>query len=543
MRLSILLVFVFVMVQYSPTIGQAMTKLQPPFAHGVASGDPLSDQVIIWTRISTDEEEAYVRWHLASDPNMENLTHKGDLTTNASRDFTIKVDVYDLQPNTTYYYQFIYNDEKSIVGRTKTAPKGDVDHLKFAVVSCSNYQHGYFNAYSRIAEQNDIEAVIHLGDYIYEYKDGDFGKKEIIKVRPLEPENEIVTLEDYRQRYALYRQDPDLVNVHQQHPFICIWDDHETANDSHTEGAQNHNPKTEGDWKDRMNAGRKAYFEWMPIRDHDEQRIYRKFQYGSMAELLMLDTRLEGRDPQPKSVKADDFYSSDRTMLGQAQKDWLFDGLKTSKAHWTLMCQQVVFSDFNIGWASPLAPKKAESFMLDMWDGYPAERDSIIRFIGNNELDNVVILTGDFHASYAFEVAEDPTSKQSNYRQTGQGAVAVEFASPSITSANFDEFIGKGLARKTEKCINEPCRGLPFLSLRNPNPHLKYVDLLQHGYFILDLTKEKAQADYYYVDILNKNSEVKFGASWFTNSGESHLQEGKISKPKIQQAKPAPSSF
>jgi alkaline phosphatase D len=270
-----------------------------PFYHGVASGDPLSDRVILWTRVTPDTHgNVEVIWQVATDPKMQNVVNSGVVVTNDEKDYTVKVDADGLQPATTYYYHFSALGKNSLVGRTRTAPTTNVENLRFAVVSCSNYQNGYFNAYGNIAERNDIDAVIHLGDYIYEYATGEFGYSDEIG-RGHQPSTEIFTLEDYRIRYSYYRLDPQLRRLHQQLPFITVWDDHEFANDAYKDGAENHQ-SNEGSWGKRKGNAFKAYFEWMPVRTNDlvKNRIYRKISYGNLVDLIMLDTRIEGREAQ-----------------------------------------------------------------------------------------------------------------------------------------------------------------------------------------------------------------------------------------------------
>ncbi|QKX07003.1 T9SS type A sorting domain-containing protein [Aquimarina sp. TRL1] len=277
-----------------------------PFYHGVASGDPLENAVIIWTRITTNKEAVSVGWKVATDPEMKQIVKKGEIVTNQEKDYTVKIDVTGLSSYTTYYYQFEAMGVSSIIGKTRTTPAANelVDNVRFAVVSCSNYQNGYFNAYDKIADRSDIDAVIHLGDYIYEYESGGYGYNSNLGRGHL-PKHEIISLQDYRVRYSYYRLDPMLRNIHQQHPFINIWDDHEFANDANKYGAQNHSPLTEGDWEIRKNNAYKAYFEWMPIRANsiDQYRLYRKISYGKLMDLIMLDTRIEGRDTQISSSK------------------------------------------------------------------------------------------------------------------------------------------------------------------------------------------------------------------------------------------------
>ncbi len=538
-----------------------------PFFHGVASGDPLHDRVIIWTRVTPDNHDGTpmeVSWRMATDAAMQNVVQSGLTETNESRDYTVKIDVTNLAAGTTYYYEFEALGRKSLVGRTKTTPAGaQAAHLKFGVVSCSNYQAGYFNGYQRLAERNDLDAVIHLGDYIYEYGNGTYGDSAVALNRPLEPPTEIISLEDYRTRYSTYRLDTSLIRVHQQHPFITVWDDHESANDSYVAGAENHS-EDEGDWDVRKAISKQVYFEWMPIRDNDDFQVYRKISYGDLLDLIMLDTRLEGREKQIQSIADPDLNDPDRTILGAEQKAWLLEQLRNSTARWKVIGQQVMFAEFNVGWAALGDPnftfEALESIFLDIWDGYPAERTQILNFIQENDVDNVVILTGDVHSAFAFDVADDPVNvtfqtlpvvgrvplyqPTPNYdAATGAGAVAVEFVTPSVTSANFDENLSLEAAQGFQAQINTPIEPVPGLvNLGNPNPHMKYADLIQHGYFILDVKADSAQANWYYSPILSVTQEETFGTAWYTHAGESRLRNAATpSAPKAVQDAPAPS--
>ncbi|WP_405206204.1 alkaline phosphatase D family protein [Aquimarina sp. LLG6339-5] len=319
---KIVFLFLFTHYFYGQQVNTVLTKIErtvdvgnvsdyfdpslAPFYHGVASGDPLENGVIIWTRVTTNINSAEVDWKVAKDPQMNQIVQQGSINTNQSKDYTVKIDVTSLEPYTTYYYQFESLGIKSIIGKTRTAPAKEdlVDNLRFAVVSCSNYQNGYFNAYNQIANRSDLDAVIHLGDYIYEYESGGYGYSDKVE-RGHVPENEIITLDDYRVRHSYYKLDPMLRNVHQQHAFINIWDDHEFANDANKFGAENHTPSSEGDWETRKNNAFKAYFEWMPVRANsiEQYRLYRKISYGKLMDLIMLDTRIEGRDTQVNSSK------------------------------------------------------------------------------------------------------------------------------------------------------------------------------------------------------------------------------------------------
>ncbi len=537
-----------------------------PFYHGVASGDPLADRLIIWTRVTPEamnDEPIAVDWQLATDLSFENVVQNGTFTTDASRDYTVKVDVTGLQAGTTYYYLFTALNKNSLIGKTKTTPTGaQASHLKFGVVSCSNFQAGYFNGYKRLSERNDLDAVLHLGDYIYEYPNGQYGDSALFAERPLDPDTEILSLEDYRARYSTYRLDTALARVHQQHAFITVWDDHESANDAYKDGAQNHNPETEGDWETRKAIAKQVYFEWMPIRETDNLEVYRSIRYGDILDLIMLDTRLEGREKQIRDVAAPELQDPGRTLLGAEQKAWLLEQLSNSTAKWKVIGQQVIFSELNVGWAAlvddAFTYDALESTFLDIWDGYPAERAALISYIDENEIDNVVILTGDFHSTFAFDVAANPVDLQfqevpgfgsvPNYLPsdtydpaTGEGAIAVEFATPSITSANFDENLDLATGQTFQQQINTPIAPFPGFNLGNPNPHMKLAELIQHGYFILDIQSGQAQADWYFSDISMITEEEAFHEGWYTTDGDNHLQQATApSAPKAMQDTPAP---
>ncbi|MFK7947531.1 MAG: alkaline phosphatase [Saprospiraceae bacterium] len=530
MKQSILLLLIII----PPLFINAQTHPTAPFYHGVASGDPLTDAVIIWTRavpINTNQETVIGKWFMSTDKNMKNVVQTGDFKTDASKDYTIKIDVQNLESNTYYYYQFETLGKKSIIGRTKTAPKSnDSNHLRFAVVSCNNYQHGYFNAFRAIANQTDLDAVVHLGDYIYETGEGVYADEKLN--RNVSPLHEILDLKDYRMRYGQYRLDADFIKIHQQHPFICIWDDHEIANDSYKDGAQNHQ-KNEGDWEARKAAAKQAYFEWLPIRNHPEKKINRILKYGELADLIMLDTRIEAREKKPTNMYDANYMDSSRVMLGKQQREWLFEALDNSTAKWKLIGQQVIFSELVVGWANPLDRLKTENILLDIWDGYPVERQKIMDYLTQKEMKNVVFLTGDFHSAFAFEVTANPTLSTTYNSETSEGAVAVEFVVPSISSANFDEYTSRYRSRKFEECLNKPCGGFPFFNKTNPNPHIKYTDLDRHGFIILDVTEKAVQSNFYYINRKDKiDNDYYFDAALKVNDGSYHLEFASENQPK-----------
>jgi alkaline phosphatase D len=447
-----------------------------PFYYGVASGDPLQDAVIIWTKVSPDDSVAQltVSWELASDSKFTKVIAGGDFITDPDRGYTVKVDVKGLDAGTRYFYRFNYDGAYSPVGRTMTATGQVTDSVKFAVVSCSNYEFGPFNAYGALAERDDINAVLHLGDYIYEY--GEKGYGDTTTGRFHLPPYEILSLSDYRTRYGQYRLDKDLMEAHQKHPFITIWDDHEIANDAYKDGAENHQPGEEGPYDTRRKIARKVYYEWMPVRP--SENLYRKFDFGEMVDLIMLDERLAGRTAPVDSVTDPSIANEDRAMLGEPQLTWFHDQLKSSQSTWKVIGNQVIFSYLN--WGFPTF-----SINLDSWDGYPGERAKIIQNIKENGIKNVVFVTGDTHSSWALEVTDDPFDSYDK-----EGAVAVEFGTTSINSGNTNERTGitDSMVIAHEKSI----MGAP------KNPQLKFTNMRDHGYLELALFKQHAITRWYY---------------------------------------------
>jgi alkaline phosphatase D len=443
-----------------------------PFYHGVASGDPLHDRVIIWTRVTPEDSlpSVTVQWQVASDDGFSNILASDTVVTNPERDYTVKVDVTGLEPDKIYYYRFTAHGKTSATGRTKTTPVAAKDSLKFAVVSCSNWEFGYFNAYSRIAEKN-LDAVLHLGDYIYEYGSGRYGDTTIGRFNL--PKHEIVSLQDYRTRHAQYRLDQGLRTVSQSHPFITIWDDHEFANNVYSQGAQNHQPETEGDFLTRKAVARQAYYEWLPIRE--SEKLYRSFSYGDLAQLIMLDERIEGREVPPDTIA---IAANERTMLGNEQLVW-FEKQLGSASTWKVIGNQVLFSDVLLSSVYPNMPRN-----LDSWDGYQAEKKKVKEFILQNKINDVVFLTGDTHASWAIEVATDVNKNYVPF--------AVEFGATSISSANDDEYHPTDTVVMMEN------------ALLKANPHIKYINDRDHGYMVLTLYTQKAKAEWYYVETLRQ---------------------------------------
>lgn len=475
------------------------------FQHGIASGDPLTDAVILWTHASgPDASDVEIFYEIGETPDLGVRVAVGRIMATADQDYTAKIDVTGLTPGTTYYYRFWALGRSTAIGRTRTLPEGGVDRVRMAITSCSSYAHGYFHAYRHMADA-DVDVVVHLGDYIYEYGDGEYGD-----VREYDPPHDIVTLEDYRRRYRHYRKDPDLQAVHQQHPMINIWDDHETANDAFSTGAENHDPATQGDWDDRRAAGTQAWFEWLPVRVVDGERIWRNFQFGDLVNLIMLDTRLWGRDEQVSGRTAQmDRRLESRTLLGQDQEMWLTEQLSQSSAQWSLLGQQVMMGQLKL-LGKPLAEGGGNVVNMDQWDGYTASRDRIYALMAREDVDNVVVLTGDIHTSWAIDITPDPNNPDAYNPMTGAGALAVEFVTPAVTSP--------GLAAVTPALVS---------LLETNNPHIHFTEVTLRGYVILDVTAEKTQADWYLLPTIEDPAlqPADFVVGYATLDGENRLME------------------
>lgn len=461
-----------------------------PFYHGVASGDPLQDRVIIWTRVTPTDSVASikVRWEISEDENFNAVFRSDTVSTSPAQDYTVKIDVDKLNPGKKYFYRFEAYGKTSPVGRTKTLPDKSPDSLRLAVVSCANWEFGYFNPYARIAEK-EVDAVVHLGDYIYEYATGKYGNEK--SDRKNLPAHEIVTLQDYRTRYSQYHLDEGLRKVRQQHPFIAVWDDHEVANDVYKAGAQNHQPE-EGDFMTRKEAAKKAYYEWLPIRESN--KLYRTLHYGDLADLIMLDERLEGRVKPLDSLNDPAYKNQYRTMLGEEQLAWFQSELKSGK-RWKIIGNQVMFTPLDQSAANP-----KHGVNLDSWGGYPLERNKISDFIQTNAVKDVIFLAGDTHASWALEVINDPRTTTKNTKTP----FAIELGTTSVSSGNANEYATDAEVIKREK---------EFLKL---NPHLKYTNQRDHGYLILTLTADRAVAEWFFVDQLLRISSAEHLGKRFT---------------------------
>ncbi len=525
---------------------QPNTQVQ--FLHGVASGDPLQTQIIIWTRVTPSDSSARleVQWEVAKDADFKHITATGKVLTTAAQDFTVKVDVTGLAAGQVYFYRFKSASTYSITGQTKTLAT-QVQSVQFAVCSCSNYPAGYFHVYKEMAKQ-DVDVVIHLGDYIYEYGMGGYATEEAVAMgRALADDNnaEIIRLDDYRKRYALYRLDADLQAAHQRHPFIVIWDDHELANDTWESGAENHQSDTEGDFLERKLAALAAYFEWMPIRPIDDQhiKIYRQFDFGTLVQLTMLDTRIIARNVQLDYANymtatgldiakfQADLINPARTLMGVEQRNWLLQKLQQSTATWNVLGQQILMSkmfvpaellislaEITAGNPSPETLSKITTqitellkikarmgagdptvspeekarlavtapYNLDAWDGYFAEREILYGTLAQLKK-KVVVLAGDTHNAWA----SDLSSKDGVL-------VGVELATSSVSSPGLEKYLSIPMQQLQEF-------EFAFTSLIE---ELNYCNLNQRGYLKVRFTAERVQADWIFVDTIKHKEYI-----------------------------------
>lgn len=472
-----------------------------PFYHGVASGDPTSNSVFIWSRITTDELSPTISWRIATDTGMNNIIQSGTISTNSDKDYTIKVAVNNLQPNTYYFYEFTYNNQHSLRGRTKTLPTGNVDKIRFAVVSCSSFPHGYFNVYQAINQRNDVDAIIHLGDYIYEY-----GKNEYGTVRVPSPENEILTLSDYRLRHSMYKLDSMLMRLHQQFPFYTIWDDHEFADNAFVSGAENHTTGTEGNWQIRKMSALKAYNEWMPINNIDSVpaiKLYRKINIGNLVDLIFVDTRITARTEQSLLTSISGIDDTTHYLIGNEQFNWLKNQIINSTAQWKVMVNQVMVAPFKVFNAA---------FNSDQWDGYPSERKKLFKIINDYSIKNFVVLTGDIHSAWANDL---PFGTVGYNAGTHKGSVGVEFVTTAVTSPGIP--LTGILGNITQDAFAQ--------LIRDNNAHVKHNNMVKRGFNIIDFTKEKCQSDFYNIETIETpNKNYTYQVSYLTEKDSNYLK-------------------
>lgn len=484
------------------------------FGNGVASGDPLADRVIIWTHVGGVEPgaDATVSWCVARDHRLKDLVAQGTTVAAADWDHTVHVDVTGLEPATTYYYGFDLPGAVSAVGRTRTLPDGHVARARFATASCAKFNAGFFNAYDRIAERGevgDLDFVLHLGDYIYEASNtppknqtpgADIG-------RPFDPLHECVTLTDYRTRYRQYVGDPSVQRVRAVLPVIPALDDHELADGAWRGGADNHDEALYGPWADRRTAAFRAREEWLPIRrpdPDDPTRVYRRVPLGDLADLVLTDARSRRDQPVVGAAMAD----AARSALGAEQREWLVEQLATSTAAWRLWANPSVLSttfspDVPEDLLEPLRKLKLmhpEEIRCDpdQWDGYPAERDAILAHVEAEQIEDLVVLSGDIHVGMALDVHRDPFAAAE-----GRTPLAVELITASLTSQNLDDKFGYayGGSRVAQDRFVDAF------------PHARWADFDGHGYLVVDLDHERLEASWWFVDGVLEHSDGQFCAA------------------------------
>ena len=506
------------------------------FKLGVASGDPRTDSIVLWTHISPSnprEASVPVTWELSLSPDMSAPISTGTDITKRANDWTYKVMPADLEPGQTYYYQFTAEGQKSPIGRTRTLPVGRVDKLRFAVVSCANWQHGFFNVYDHISKSGDFDALLHLGDYLYEYGTEQANDDMKQAGRLHQPPHEILTLQDYRIRHAQYRSDPNLQAATANMPLIPIWDDHECSNDSWKNGAENHQ-HNEGDWNDRKQMALRAYFEWMPVRPPEAGRassaFYRDYKWGDLMRLFAWETRLFARGEPVLIEDHFDLIASEdgaekfketilkaphRDMLGQQQQDAVVKSMAESKSAqetWRVIANQIVLGRLTTPDLNPYIEEdtiasieeqwppirqfvELSKYRLpvypDSWDGYPVARDSLFDALDAEGVNDLIVLTGDAHEYWANSLTKADGTP-----------MGVELGTSSVSSETLETFMGDAIKDYA-------------LLITRSNPDVCYYNAETRGYIDLTLTPKKGRARFMAVDNTASTDYKAFEAAAF----------------------------
>ena len=461
---------------------------------------------MLWTRVSVAARDTVtVGWTVATDPALADPVASGSARATPDGDHTVHVAVSGLRPATTYWYGFAAGGEHSPVGRTRTLPPtdGPADRLRLGVVCCAHYATGYFNAYARLAEQ-DVDLVIHLGDYIYEAE----AKREKW-TRFHRPRGRCLTLPDYRARHGQYKSDPDLQRLHARHPMVAVWDDHELAGNAWWDGAAGHDPRYDGDWPRRRAAAVRAYREWMPsgLPDPaDPLRVWRTVRLGPLADLIMLDTRLAGRErPVAGRRPVVGVRRRNRTLLNQEQWEWLEAELDGATDRWTLLASQVVVAPIHLLPAGGSAARRLGAVggglivNSGQWDGYPQERDRLVALLARRR-GGALVLSGDLHSSWVAQLS------------AGDGPLAAEFTVPAVSAPTF----ARALAPKVRGA-----RSVLEWAIRRANPQVAWVDTAGHGYVVLDVTAERIDGHWWHVDRVGKRTEAeRLAATWSLSRGD-----------------------
>ena len=507
----------------SASISSSCSKNTYSFSHGVASGDPLEDRVILWTRVTPQQAgPVEVTLEVSENKNFSKVAYSKKLNTSSLSDYTIKYDFLAKQycnSDNGFFYRFRAGNSVSETGRSKTFSK-NIKSAKIAIFSCSNFPAGYFNAYQAAAEKNDLDLWLHLGDYLYEYPMGGYATENAEKLgRAPIPIHEMITLSDYRQRHAQYKLDQGSIALHKHAPLIAVWDDHEFSNDTWKRGAENHSEDgSEGDFYARRSAAIKAYYEWMPIREQqNKRRIFRDFKIGKLMHLIMLDTRQFGRDKQiqPKDYLSksgfyqakfyNDLNSEYRELLGAEQFSWIEDKILNSNAAWTIFGQQVLmtklkFPDISKTLKAEEIPDFLKPYLkllglgipsnLDAWDGYPAARNKLYKLMKNAKK-KFISLAGDTHNSWVSELENQSGEK-----------VGIELGAPSVTSPGITDVLNLDENNFVDSIVKL-------------NKELQWMNPSNRGYLFLDCTDSKIIASFNFIkELENINSEISSSQSF-----------------------------
>lgn len=454
------------------------------FLHGVASFEPTDDAVLLWTRLTGLGSS--VEWRIATDPELTDTVRSGSATTGPERDHTVTIDVDGLEPARTYWYRFSSGSVLSPIGRTRTLPGPGVERFLIGTASCAHFSIAPLGVYRALAER-EVDLVLHLGDYIYE-DDGSHGP------RGHDPSHVTTSLDDYRRRIAQIRSDPDTQALHMRHPVVTIWDDHDVSDNAWRDGAKKHDPAQHGLWGPRVEAAARARQEWLPsrLRDPDDSLVtWRSIAVGDLAELILLDTRITGRDRQAGDDESPDLDDPDRSLLGARQRTWLRNRLHDVSRPWAIVASGVVVNDLELSWPRPLrwfdallpngyAIHDGRLLHDDQWDGYPSERAKMVSALAERGRagGRSIILSGDVHSSWAFSGPLDEA--------TGD-PVAVEMTTPAVSSAAMGRAHLPGMWRVLDREANKL-------------DHVEWADVTERGYGVLELTPAAATAHWWFVD-------------------------------------------
>ena len=515
----------------------------PVFSYGVCSGDPLADRVMLWThaQVPNSSEDVPLTYEVATDASFATLVSSGSTLASAASGHTAKADATGLAAGKDYFFRFRSGDTVSPVGRTRTLPAAGATSVSLAVFSCSNYPAGYFNVYAEAAKSG-AQFAVHLGDFIYEYGADGYASTDAKALgRVVEPANECLSLADYRKRYAQYRSDPDSKVFSASLPLIAVWDDHEVANDTHKDGAENHTATTEGSFAARRAAAIQAWHEWMPVRAPDASnlmKIYRSFDFGGLAALHMLDTRVIGRDkqvefaellnPATAATAQATLASTSRTIMGSTQLQWLQGQLAASKATWQVLGQQVLMArmEFPVSILTHLNPDNTSpnalaagqkaitdyltakgtaaqapalltdaqkalldtklnpklGYNLDAWDGYPVEREIVLSTAAKLGK-KLVVLAGDTHNAWC-----------SRLTLVNGTVVGQEYGTSSVSSPGFEEYLAALPPAQTKQIFEGVVTDL------------RYADTSRRGFLLMNFTPTEAKGTFCFVSTVKSRT-------------------------------------